>query len=77
MFPVLLLVVDHVFAVELPGCVTGAVTEEMLAMKPTRHVGARIRVREEDTMALTAAASPGYRPVSLGSWAGRWLPASR
>ena len=24
-----------------------------------------------------AAASPGYRPVSLGSWAGRWLPASR
>ena len=23
------------------------------------------------------AASPGYRPVSLGSWAGRWLPASR
>ena len=24
-----------------------------------------------------AAASPGYRPGSLGSWAGRWLPASR
>jgi hypothetical protein len=24
-----------------------------------------------------AAASPGYRPVSLGSWAGRWLPTSR
>jgi hypothetical protein len=24
-----------------------------------------------------AAASPGYRPVWLGSWAGRWLPASR
>jgi hypothetical protein len=24
-----------------------------------------------------AAASPGYRPVSAGSWAGRWLPASR
>jgi hypothetical protein len=23
------------------------------------------------------AASPGYRPVSVGSWAGRWLPASR
>jgi hypothetical protein len=24
-----------------------------------------------------AAASPGYRPVSLDSWAGRWLPVSR
>ena len=24
-----------------------------------------------------AAAGPGYRPVWLGSWAGRWLPASR
>ena len=23
------------------------------------------------------AAGPGYRLVSLGSWAGRWLPASR
>jgi hypothetical protein len=20
---------------------------------------------------------PGYRPLSAGSWAGRWLPASR
>jgi hypothetical protein len=24
-----------------------------------------------------AAASPGYRPVSLRSWAGTWLPSSR
>jgi hypothetical protein len=24
-----------------------------------------------------ATTSPGYRPVSLGSWADRWLPASR
>ena len=24
-----------------------------------------------------AAASPGYRPVSAGSWAGTWLPSSR
>ena len=24
-----------------------------------------------------AAVGPGYRLVSLGSWAGRWLPASR
>jgi hypothetical protein len=24
-----------------------------------------------------AAAGQGYRPVSLGSWVGRWLPTSR
>jgi hypothetical protein len=28
-------------------------------------------------MVTQRAASPGYRAVSLGSWAGRWLPASR
>jgi hypothetical protein len=26
---------------------------------------------------LAAAAAPDYRAVSAGSWAGRWLPASR
>src|SRR6516165_7249803 len=26
---------------------------------------------------LARGRRPGYRPVSLGSWAGRWLPTSR
>jgi hypothetical protein len=26
---------------------------------------------------LARGRQPGYRPVSIGSWAGRWLPASQ
>ena len=54
-----------------------------LASQDPLTVGASGRIVTHSLMssghlaAAVAAASPGYCPVSAGSWAGRWLPSSR